>query len=82
MRTYNKYDIALGRVLTEKRKELHVTQQAIADHFGISRSLICNYEKGYRSMNASLFFSFCDFLKISPDDVALEVKRIVNEKQV
>ena len=66
----NKYDAALGKVLATERKKKGLTQQQFAEHFGISRELVCNYEKGYRAMNASLFFSVCDYLGLKADDVA------------
>lgn len=66
----NKYDVSLGKVLATERKKKHLTQQQFAEHFGISRELVCNYEKGYRSMNASLFFSVCDYLGLKAEDVA------------
>lgn len=66
----NKYDVSLGKILATERKKKGLTQQQFAEHFGISRELVCNYEKGYRSMNASLFFSVCDYLGLKVDDVA------------
>lgn len=75
-----KYDIALGRLLKTYRKKAGLTQKEFADHFGISRELVCNYEKGYRSMNASLFFAICDFLSLDAVEVAEIVKDMAKER--
>lgn len=75
----NKYDIALGFIFSARRKELGLSQQNVADHFNISKSLVCRYEQGDRSMNASMFFDFCDYYRVQPDDVANDVRKIANE---
>lgn len=74
-----KYDIALGRLLKTYRKKAGLTQKEFADHFGISRELVCNYEKGYRSMNASLFFAICDYLDLDAKQISEIVKEVADE---
>lgn len=75
----NKYDIALGVLFKARRRKLGITMQDVADHFGISKSLVCLYEQGKRSMNASLFFDLCDYYKLAPNSVADDVRKIADE---
>lgn len=73
MNKVNPYDVAIGKIFAEKRKELGITQAELGKQFGLSNQIICNYENGYRSMNASLFFDICDFYKLDVNKVAKDV---------
>ena len=54
---------------------LSYRQKEMGDAFGLSKQIICNYETGYRSMNASMFFAICKYLNMNPNDVAEEVEK-------
>ena len=75
----NVFDVALGKIISERREAMRMTQDELGSHFGLSRQTICGYEKGYRSMNANLFFEMCEFLRLKPNEVAEEVKKIVKK---
>jgi DNA-binding XRE family transcriptional regulator len=47
--------IRLGRLIAEKRKQRHLTEQQLADMIGAKRSAICGAERGK-------YKSDCDFL--------------------
>ena len=76
MNKVNPYDVAIGKIFATKRKELGITQAELGKQFGLSNQIICNYENGHRSMNASLFFNICDFYKL---DVSKIARDVINE---
>jgi len=54
-----------GEILKERRKELKMTQQQLADQIGKERSYIAHIERGETDMQLSSFFRISNALKLS-----------------
>jgi DNA-binding XRE family transcriptional regulator len=53
-----------GEILRERRKELKITQQELADEVGTARSYIARVEKGETDIQISSFFRIARALRI------------------
>lgn len=60
--------------LIELRKEKNMTQDDLAKKMGVSRSAICNYEKGIREPSFETLEAFADIFNVS-------IAELLNEKQ-
>ena len=67
---FNKEAVAFyyGEILREKRKELKLTQESLADKVGLKRSYIAKIEKGETDMQIS---SFVRIIKALGLDIAI-----------
>jgi DNA-binding XRE family transcriptional regulator len=54
-----------GEILKDRRKELKITQQQLADRIGKGRSYIAYIEQGKTDMQLSTFFSISSALGLS-----------------
>ena len=54
-----------GEILREKRKELHLTQESLAQKVGLKRSYIAKIEKGETDMQISSFIRIAQALGLS-----------------
>ena len=54
-----------GEILKERRKELKMTPQQLADQIGKERSYIAHIERGETDMQLSSFFRISNALKLS-----------------
>ena len=63
------HELAMARycaeVLRDRRKELKLTQQQLADRIGKERSYIAHIERGETDMQLSNFFRISNALKLS-----------------
>ena len=57
-------DIFAGIQLCSRRHELGITQEALAQHSGVTFQQIQKYEKAVNRMSASRIKQFADFLKV------------------
>ena len=62
-------DIILGGIIKAKRRQLKMTQTELAKKVGSTTQCIYYYEKGLRSLNATLFFKICRALELEPNEV-------------
>ena len=53
-----------GEILRERRKQMKITQQELADRVGIARSYIARGEKGETNIQFSSFFRIAKALRI------------------
>ena len=53
---------SLASVVGERRRQLGMTQQALADAAGVSRKLVCDAEAGKLSMQLDGFVKICNAL--------------------
>lgn len=57
----------MSLMLKELRKERHLTQQAVADGAGISRSVLSQYESEAVDPTATVISRLADFFQVSAD---------------
>lgn len=60
---------SMGKRIMERRKELHLTQEALAEQAGISASFIGHIERGSRIASLDTLLSICIALDVSMDHV-------------
>ena len=66
MKEYDKY---IGEWITEKRMKAGLTQGELGKKLGVSKSAICQYEKGSRAMTAVMFIKLCKVLGANPSEL-------------
>lgn len=59
----------LGKRLREKRKELGLSQEAVGEVVGISRSAVSLFELGRRGMHTDVLKSYCEALELDANDL-------------
>lgn len=64
---------AIGGRLRQKRKELDLTQEKIAEFVGITPSFYSHIENGTRKAGLSTFVEIAKFMKISLDYILLGI---------
>lgn len=57
----------IGHRMSERRRELGITQKDMAKQINISNNHLSNIEKGNSSPSFELFCAICSFLKVSMD---------------
>lgn len=55
----------LGELMRDRRKELNITQQELADRVGTARSYIARVERGQTDIQMSTFFKIAGALGIT-----------------
>ena len=58
---------AFGRRIREKRKELHLSQEALAVAIGLSASFMGHIERGTRIASIETLVRICNVLHVSPN---------------
>lgn len=53
----------LGLAIRKRRRELDFCQDYLARYLGMSRSYICEIEKGKKNFSVELYFAICKGLK-------------------
>lgn len=69
MSDYTAFIKALGKRLKAMRKEAGMTQDAFADHLGMSKSAYVGYEHGWHAMNAWQLRQLCEAMDVSADEL-------------
>lgn len=59
--------IRMGKRIMERRKELHLTQEALAEQTGISASFMGHIERGSRIASLDTLLALCIALDVSMD---------------
>lgn len=59
----------MGKRIMERRKELRLTQEALAEHAGISASFMGHIERGSRIASLDTLLSICIALDVSMDHI-------------
>ena len=71
---------AMGQRIKAKRKELHLTQEQLAEVCGLSTSFLGHIERGTRKASLETFYALCEALHVSADYLTgLEAARAVND---
>lgn len=63
------YDKHIGEWLSEKRIKAGLTQAELGKKLGVTKSAICQYEKGSRAMTAVMFINVCHILDANPSEL-------------
>lgn len=58
---------AMGQRIKAKRKELHLTQEQLAELSGLSASFLGHIERGSRIASIETLYSLCKALNVSSD---------------
>ncbi len=58
-----------GRGLRNKRKAVNLTQEALAERVGLSRTSIINIEKGRQHVSLHMLFSLANALGVEPAEL-------------
>ncbi len=70
---------AMGQRIKARRKELHLTQEQLAELTGISAAFLGHIERGTRKASLETFCALCEALKVSADYlIGLEAAKAVN----
>lgn len=59
--------IQIGARIVERRKELKLTQEQVAERMNVSIQMISNIERGKKAIKIENLLKLCDILKISTD---------------
>ena len=68
----------IGGRIVERRKELKLTQEQIAERMNVTIQMISNIERGNKAIKIDNLLKLCDILKTSTDYI-LTGKRINND---
>lgn len=68
----------LGKRIKLFRKQMHITQEQMAEQLDLSLSFISQIERGVTKMSLDTFVDICDCLDCSPSDL-IEQSTIPNE---
>ena len=64
-RSPNHVDVHVGRRIRDRRKEVHVTQEKLAEHLGLTFQQVQKYEKGANRVSASKLYEIARALNAS-----------------
>lgn len=66
----------IGTEIENRRKELNITQQELAEYLGLSRISIVNLEAGRCSTTFENIYKICCALNITPNELFPEIKPV------
>lgn len=69
-------------ILMRYRKNLHLTQQELANKLGIKRTTYCSYENGKSMPSAENLIKLADFFNISTDSLLGREPEIVDLRAI
>ena len=76
----------IGTNIKNRRKELHITQQQLADGLYISLSLVSKLERGVKAVSMETFYSIAEYLHTSvavlmsnPNDPVVQHNELIRE---
>lgn len=58
---------SIGTRIVDRRKELHLTQEQIAECMDVSIQMVSNLERGNKAIKIDNLLKLCDILKTSTD---------------
>lgn len=76
----SRYYEYVGAAIRDRRKELKISQQAVADKIGITRGAYSQYETGKNAISMEVWFKIADALDLDPNDIPLRALHHANEK--
>ena len=71
----------IGKYISKRRKELHLTQDYVARELGINNKMISNWENGRTAPDILLLKPLANILKVSVDDILLNKTKVEQVKK-
>ncbi len=71
----------IGKCISKRRKELHLTQGDVARELGINNKMISNWENGRTAPDILLLKPLANILKVSVDDILLNKTKVEQVKK-
>jgi transcriptional regulator with XRE-family HTH domain len=75
-----KYYEYVGKAIRERRIELKLSQQSVANKVGISRGAYSQYETGKNTITMEIWFKIAEVLELDPNDIPLKALQHANTK--
>lgn len=75
-----KYYEYVGKAIRQKRIELNLSQQQVADKVGITRGAYSQYETGKNAISMEVWFKITSVLDLDPDAIPIEALTFANKK--
>ncbi|MBQ7446922.1 MAG: helix-turn-helix transcriptional regulator [Eubacterium sp.] len=75
-----KYYEYVGKAIRERRNELKLSQQTVADRIGVTRGAYSQYETGKNAISMEVWFKIAEVLKLDPDDIPAKALHFSNKK--
>jgi len=75
-----KYYEYVGKAIRERRNELKLSQQSVANKVGISRGAYSQYETGKNTITMEIWFKIAEALELDPNDIPLKALQHANTK--
>ena len=66
---------SLGEALKEHRTRCHMTQEFVAEHLGVSRQAVSNWENGTSDPSTSNLLALAKLYEISAEELLKEVQK-------
>ena len=66
-------NIRIGRWMAEKRAESGMSQQAVADRLGVTRTAVHYWESGKRTIYAVNFMEYCKAIGANPEEIVRDL---------
>jgi transcriptional regulator with XRE-family HTH domain len=70
--------LEMGTRIAQRRKELHMTQEQLADKIGVTGSRVSNWEQGIHRPDVDILANICTALNVSPSEL-LDIHLNINE---
>lgn len=70
----------VGKAIRDRRNELKLSQQAVADKIGITRGAYSQYETGKNAISMEIWFRIAEALDLNPNDIPLKALKYANKK--
>ena len=74
------FDVELGKLFQQTRKEHGMSQQYVSERLNVSRSAVANWEQGRNTINADIFFRLCDVYNVDPNEIVKHVRKYLYMK--
>lgn len=75
-----KYYEYVGKAIRERRNELKLSQQSVANRIGISRGAYSQYETGKNTITMEIWFKIAEVLELDPNDIPVKALQHANKK--
>ncbi len=76
----SKYYEYVGAAIRDRRNELKLSQQAVANRVGISRGAYSQYETGKNAISMEIWFKIADTLNLDPNEIPMKALQYANKK--
>ena len=73
------FDVALGQVIRQHRKECKLTMEQIAEKVGVTQQMISLYELGKAAITVMTLKNICELLDITYTDAIREAVKVMED---